>query len=140
VTAPKVYGFDTGFVSYYRGWQQLRREDLGVMWEHFVLNEIMTQLQNRGVFYWRDKRGHEIDFVLAKSRKKPTAIECKWTADGFDPANLQAFRRQYPEGDNILVASDVARGFTRSHGDLRVRYDGLKSFVHRLRVGGVDAE
>ena len=27
VAAPKVYGFDTGFVCYYRGWQELRLDD-----------------------------------------------------------------------------------------------------------------
>ena len=26
VSAPKVYGFDTGFVAYYRGWQDLHRK------------------------------------------------------------------------------------------------------------------
>ena len=103
------------------------------MWEHFVLNEIMTQLQTRDVLYWRDKRGHEVDFVLAKSRTKPAAIECKWTSASFDPANLQAFRRQYPEGDNIVLASDAARPFKRHHGDLLVRYETLRSFSHELR-------
>ena len=133
VTAPKVYGFDTGFVCYYRGWDQLRREDLGVMWEHFVLNEIMTQLENRAVFYWRDKRGHEVDFVLPKSRKKPIAIECKWTVDAFDPTNLLSFRRQYPDGPNILIAGDVSRGFSRTFGGLPVRCEGLRSFVKTLK-------
>jgi len=42
VAAPKAYGFDTNSVCYYRGWQELREEDLGVLWEHFVLNELMT--------------------------------------------------------------------------------------------------
>lgn len=39
VAAPKVYGFDTGFVCYHRGWRTLRAEDMGALWEHFVLNE-----------------------------------------------------------------------------------------------------
>jgi predicted AAA+ superfamily ATPase len=52
VAAPKVYAFDTGFVCYHRGWQELRQEDLGGTWEHFVLNEIMAQLQSRQIFYW----------------------------------------------------------------------------------------
>jgi uncharacterized protein len=76
VSAPKVYGFDTGFVSYYRGWQDLRREDLGTLWEHFVLNEIMARQQSREVSYWRDKRGHEVDFILTGRRNKPIALEC----------------------------------------------------------------
>jgi predicted AAA+ superfamily ATPase len=31
VAAPKVYGFDTGFICYYRGWQDLRDDDLGTL-------------------------------------------------------------------------------------------------------------
>lgn len=79
VSAPKVYGFDTGFVCYYRGWHDLRREDLGLLWEHYVLNEIQAHLQTRQINYWRDKRGHEIDFVLARRNQPPIAIECKWS-------------------------------------------------------------
>ena len=48
VAAPKVYGFDTGFVCYYRGWQGQRDDDLGVLWEHFVLNKIMARRQRSG--------------------------------------------------------------------------------------------
>jgi uncharacterized protein len=47
VSAPKVYGFDTGFVCYYRGWSELRQEDMGLLWEHLVLNEIVAHLQSR---------------------------------------------------------------------------------------------
>jgi hypothetical protein len=116
VSAPKVYGFDTGFVAYYRGWQDLRREDLGVLWEHFVLNEIMARQQSREVSYWRDKRGHEVDFVLTGQRNKPIAVECKWSAVEFDTANLRIFRRQYSEGENFVLAQDVDRPFSRRFG------------------------
>lgn len=132
VAAPKVYAFDTGFVCYYRGWQELREEDLGVMWEHFVLNEFMAQLQSRQIFYWRDKRGHEIDFVLPVRRREPLALECKWSADAFEGANLQAFRRVYPQGENIVVAQDVDRTFRRKYGAVTVRFESLSSFVSEL--------
>jgi hypothetical protein len=42
----------TGFVCYYRGWQDFRDDNFGVLWEHFVLNEIAARLQSRGVFCW----------------------------------------------------------------------------------------
>ena len=132
VAAPKVYGFDTGFICYYRGWQDLRDDDLGLLWEHFVLNEMMARSQSREVFYWRDKRGHEVDFVIATNRKRPAAIECKWSANNFDPTNLIAFRYQHPEGENFVLAHDVERAFTRSYGDLRVRFDGLRSFADSI--------
>ena len=136
VAAPKVYGFDTGFICYYRGWQDLRDDDLGPLWEHFVLNEIMARSQSREVFYWRDKRGHEVDFVIATAthRKRPVAIECKWSANNFDPTNLVAFRYQHPEGDNLVLAHDVERAFTRSYGDLKVRFDGFRSFADSISL------
>jgi len=129
VAAPKVYGFDTGFVCYYRGWQELREEDRGVTWEHFVLNELMARTQTREVGYWRDKRGHEVDFVLVGRRQRPLALECKWSADSFDPANLRVFRQQHPDGENVVVAQDVDRAFTRTFEDMRVRFESLSAFV-----------
>ena len=44
IAAPKVYGFDTGFVCHYRGWTSLRPDDLGRLWEHYVLNELCAHL------------------------------------------------------------------------------------------------
>lgn len=132
VAAPKVYGFDTGFVCYHRGWQLLRSEDMGLLWEHFVLNEIMTRLQTRDIGYWRDKRGHEVDFVLAGRRKHPLAIECKWSSDKFDPIGFDAFRRQHPDGDNVVLAEDIDRSFTRSYGSLKVRFESLAQFADQL--------
>lgn len=135
VSAPKVYGFDTGFVRYYRGWQRLRREEVGELWEHFVLNEMMTRMQSRDIHYWRDKRGHEVDFVLVERGGHPLAIECKWSASGFDAANLSAFRRQHPDGENIVVASDVKTTYQQNFGALKVRFEGLETFAKQLKSG-----
>jgi predicted AAA+ superfamily ATPase len=133
-SAPKVYAFDTGFVCFARGWRDLRRENLGLLWEHFVLNEIQSMLQTRSIQYWRDKRGHEIDFVVKPRGLDPIAIECKWSADELDPRNLLAFRRQYPQGTNWVVAPDVDRAFTRRHNGIEIRYGSLGSLVQGLRT------
>jgi len=136
VSAPKVYAFDTGFVCYHRGITDLRPEDMGLLWEHFVLNELHASTQSRTVQYWRDKRGHEVDFVVAKRGGTPTAIECKWSAEGFDPANLLAFRRQHPEGENYLVCQDVDRGFARTYDDLEVRFASLPGLADQWQALG----
>jgi predicted AAA+ superfamily ATPase len=132
VSAPKVYGFDTGFVCYHRGWHTLRRDDMGLLWEHYVLNEMHAHLQSRDIRYWRDKRGHEVDFVLARRKNRPLAIECKWSASELDPTNLQAFRRSYARGENFVVAHDVDRSFSRSYGDLSVKFLSLSALVSEL--------
>jgi len=132
IAAPKVYGFDTGFICYYRGWHALRSEDMGALWEHFVLNEIVAQTQSRTISYWRDKRGHEVDFIFARRHSEPLAIECKWSASDFDATNIKSFRRQHPRGDNFVVAADVEKSFTSRYEDVRVRFVGLKDLIGTL--------
>ena len=132
ISAPKVYAFDTGFVCYYRGWSELRQDDLGILWEHFVLNEIQANMQSRRILYWRDKSGHEIDFVLIKKQSEPIAIECKWSASEFEPANIKAFRRKYPHGNNFVVATDVKKSFLRTYNDIQVRFLGLKDLISTI--------
>jgi hypothetical protein len=122
-----------GFVCAMRGVSELRIDDLGPLWEHYVLNEIVAHTQSRRVRYWRDKQGHEVDFVLTRSASgAPIAVECKWSASAFEPAALRAFRGRYPEGENLVVANDVSRPFARSYGDVRVRFVGLGDLVAAL--------
>lgn len=133
VAAPKVYGFDTGFVCHYRGVERLRAEDYGLLWEHYVLNEIHARLQTRSVRYWRDKRGHEVDFVIAGRGRAPVAIECKASSANFEAGNLAVFRRAHPEGLNLAVAPDVAKPFVERHAGLRIEFVNLEALTQRLR-------
>ncbi|MYC78861.1 DUF4143 domain-containing protein [Candidatus Poribacteria bacterium] len=132
VAAPKVNGFDTGFVCYYRGGAQLRQEDLGSLWKHFVLNEIMAHTQSRDIRYWRNKRGQEVDFVLTRARGLPIAIECKWAASGFSPRSLLAFRKQYPDGENFVVANDVDRSFMNRYNGIQVKFVNLDALIAEI--------
>ena len=131
-SSPKVYAFDTGFVCYHKGWEKLRREDLGYLWEHFVLNEIQARLQTRQINYWRDKRGHEVDFIFKKRGKPVIAIECKWSSDNFDSRGMEAFRRQYPDGKNYVVATDADRTFTRRFGEIEVDFVSLELLIKEI--------
>jgi len=134
VAAPKVYAFDTGFVCHYRGWNTIRDDDLGVLWEHFVLNELHARLQTRDIRYWRDKRQHEVDFVIQRRGKMPIAIECKWSAGPFDARNLAAFRQIHPRGDNFVVCRDVERAYARSVAGVDVQFINLDGLIARLQA------
>lgn len=130
VSAPKVYGFDTGFICYYKGWFTLRQEDYGLLWEHVVLNELQGKLQTDEICYWRDKQDHELDFILLPTRNAdPVVIECKWKASGFDPKNLKTFRKQYPQGNNFVVASDVDIPYERRYENITVSFVNLSQLV-----------
>jgi hypothetical protein len=125
ISAPRVYGFDTGFICQHRGWRDLRTEDLGALFEHLALNELHAILgSRRSIRYWRAKAGPEVDFIIDRPGR-PVAIECKWSAGSFDPGALQALRRRHPGSLNIVVAADVDRPFERRYGSLRVRFVNL---------------
>lgn len=133
ISASKVYAFDTGFICYYRGWRELRLEDLGILWEHYVLNEITARIQKRDVRYWRDKQGHEIDFIWIPRRgQPPIAIECKWSSANYENRNLKTFRDKYPKGANWIVCRDVDRPYSRKYGDLQLQFMGLSGLTERL--------
>jgi predicted AAA+ superfamily ATPase len=139
VSAPRVYAFDTGFVCQHRGWRGLRREDLGGLLEHLVLNELHALLgSRRSIRYWRSKAGPEVDFVL-ESPGRTIAIECKWSAASFEPGGVQSFRRRHPGRLNVVVAADVERPFERRYGTMRIRFLGLGDLAGLLtrRTSGV---
>lgn len=125
VRQPKVYGFDTGFVAFARGWHDLRPNDYGILWEHLVLEKLISDPAEVQVMYWRDKSHHEVDFILPRGRGEVDAIECKWDAGGFESKNLQVFRAQHPAGKNIVVCANVTEPFTRQVTGLEVTFTGL---------------
>jgi len=132
VSAPKVYGFDTGFVCYFRGWGDLRNEDLGILWEHYVLNEIMATTATRRIHYWRDKAGHEIDFVWKRRGRPPIAIECKWSSRDFSPRNMKSFASRYRKGLFFVVAQDVEESFSHTYGEMTVRFVSIADLCDYL--------
>lgn len=132
ISAPKVYGFDTGFVCAFRGWNRLRQDDLGSLWEHLVLNELLAHVPPGGVRYWRDKRGHEVDFVLERRGRRPLVIECKWREESFDAGGAQCFARRHPVSEVWVVASDVAQPHTRKMGDLKFLWLGIDALGQEL--------
>jgi predicted AAA+ superfamily ATPase len=127
VAAPKVYGFDTGFVCYFRGWTALRREDLGMH----------ARLQTRRINYWRTKQGHEVDFVLTRRGGPPIGIECKWSTAELDVASLRAFVARYPRAEAVVVGHDVERATTRRFGDLSVKLVSLEGLISLLKAAAL---
>lgn len=121
VKMPKIYAFDTGFVSFVRGWDPLRPEDCGLLWEHLVLDHLQAHFPEHPVRYWRDTAGREVDFVLAPRRDQVDAIECKWDPGAFDSSSLKIFRSYYPKGRNYLITPSGDPAYTKRYGQLNVK-------------------
>ena len=124
---PKAYVFDTGFVAFARGWAEIRDDDRGILWEHLVLDNLRSAVDPAQLFYWQDKSGREVDFVLRRPGGQVDAIECKVNADKVPTENLVAFRSAYPKGDNTVVSPGIRDPYTRSVDGITIRFESLSS-------------
>ena len=104
VKMPKVYSFDTGFVSFFRNWYPLRDSDKGFLWEHIVLDWLIATNPHLNICYWRDKSGNEIDFVIQRDRENIDIFECKWDAEDISQKAVKKFRELYPTGKNFIIS------------------------------------
>lgn len=127
VSTPCVYAFDTGFVAWAQGLHEISSKEKGFLWEHLVLNEIAALRQNSDILNWRDKQGHEIDFVIASRDTFPVAIEVKWNADAFEVQNLRAFRALHPGNLNLVVSANVDHPFQKIMGGFTITFCPLSA-------------
>jgi hypothetical protein len=122
IKMPKVYGFDTGLVSFARGWDPLRQDDYGPLWEHIVLEYLQAHAHESQIQYWRLADDREVDFVIARAKDEVDAIECKWSPEQFDPSGLKLFRAWYPRGSNYILSPISVPGYAK-------RISGMEVYV-----------
>ncbi len=127
VSTPCVYAFDTGFVAWAQGLHEVPAKEKGLLWEHLVLNEIAALRQTSNIHNWRDKQGHEIDFVIMSSDTTPIAIEVKWDADAFEVQGLRAFRALHPGNLNLVVSANIEHPFQKTMGGFLVTFCPLSA-------------
>jgi len=115
---PKCYAFDTGFVTFVKGWESIREDDREILWEHLVLDELRVDIEEKGgsLYYWRDKSQREIDFVIKRSNTQIDTVECKINPNNFSPQSLKRFRELYPDGRNFLISPYIVEPY-------QIRYD-----------------
>lgn len=118
VSRPKCYGFDTGFVCHEKGWTTIRSEDRGILWEHLVLDILLSHYDESAIYYWRDKSQREIDFVIRRDSENLDVYECKISPDEFDGVAVEAFRNRYPNGKNYIVTPLVKQTYQIRRRDI----------------------
>ena len=124
LSRPKCYSFDTGFVTHEKGWDTIRSEDRGILWEHLIYDSLLSQFRQEQIRYWKDKSNRELDFVVQVAENEFHAIECKVDPDSFTSKSLTEFRARYPSGRNFVVSPFTMREYSRN-------IDGLKvTFLH----------
>lgn len=122
MSRPKCYSFDTGFVTHEKGWDTIRSEDRGILWEHLIYDSLLSQFRQEQIRYWKDKSNRELDFVVQIAENEFHAIECKVDPDAFTSKSLTAFRARYPSGRNFVVSPFTMREYSRNIDGLKVTF------------------
>ncbi|MDO8494629.1 MAG: AAA family ATPase, partial [Deltaproteobacteria bacterium] len=106
--APKYYFFDLGVrnaaagIGHHQGLLPLQ---MGILFEHFVILEMIANFQPQVKFsHWRTKKGEEVDLIIEKGSKK-IAVEIKATKkpQKEDLKGLEAFSKKYHCKNTLLV-------------------------------------
>ena len=135
VSRPKCYAFDTGFVTFERGWSRIRDDDRGVLWEHLVLDALRFRHLDEDIFYWRDKSGREMDFVVRREDGRLDAFECKINPDEVARAAIEALRRRYPLGDNYVVVPAATEPYRIRRGEREFTVCGTRHLPMNRKKG-----
>jgi len=118
VSRPKCYAFDTGFVTFEKGWDTIRADDRSLLWEHLVLDGLRFRFEDADIFYWQNKSHREVDFVIPRGRNCVDVMECKINPDKLDAKPVEVFRSLYPKGDNYIICPSVKKPYKIRRGDL----------------------
>jgi predicted AAA+ superfamily ATPase len=113
IKAPKLYFCDNGLVAALLNIDSLKALDnslhLGNIWENFVMSEYLKEgfVAGKNIFYFRDKNGVEIDFIIEKGGEI-FLVEAKHS-ERPNPGKLN-FKKVAPlfkEKVNLLVACGI---------------------------------
>ncbi len=113
----KIYFYDIGIRNALIGnFSSVElRNDIGVIWENFLVSERIKFIGNREHFaprnyFWRTHRQQEIDYLEEKDQKL-FAFELKWNAKKARKQAPKAFRDNYPNTPFETVAPNNYQKF-----------------------------
>jgi len=110
----KIYFYDTGLRNaLINNLNPLHlRQDIGGLWENFMISERIKYNANRGVskniYFWRTKQGQELDY-LEDAGGKLSAFEFKWHK--AKAKNPKIFLEAYPGSSVKTISRENYREF-----------------------------
>jgi len=104
VKAPKLYFVDVALAAWLLGLEkpaQIERDPLrGALYENLLIMELVKNLLNQGkepqLYFFRDRKGNEVDLLVSSAGRSFTAIEIK-SATTFQP--------EFTKGINVFQQS-----------------------------------
>ena len=112
----KIYFWDLGIRNAVIGnlSQVENRNDVGELWENFVIAERMKQNAYNSSFaqsyFWRTRQQHEIDY-LEEVDGQLRAFEFKWNARKANVKCPESFQKAYPDASFLVITPENIEEF-----------------------------
>ena len=114
VKAPKIYFYDTGVLCHLLSINSPREIVThalrGALFENFVFAEMEKHFFNRAesspLYFWRDRRGREIDFLIDRPRLKIVEVKSSQTITREFFKNIEDFRQMASVQSYLLYAGE----------------------------------
>lgn len=125
VKSPKLYFTDTGLAGHLLGIQSpemlATSPFRGALFESWTASEIVKHRLHRGkdkaLYYFRDRQGLELDFVLDSGNRRLTLMEAKATQTPR-PEDAKVFHRLTPGIENYSIRAFLVYDAGRAHEPL----------------------
>jgi predicted AAA+ superfamily ATPase len=106
----KYYFYDLGvrnaIISRFQGISLRDGKDIGALWENFIFMEFYKKSIISGnlfdnFYFWRNKRGQEIDIIKETTDDGLFAFECKWS---LKEVSFSDFKESYPKSITQVIS------------------------------------
>lgn len=106
----KYYFYDLGvrnaIISRFQGIPNRDGKELGALWENFIFMELYKKSIISGnlfdnFYFWRNKKGQEIDIIRETTNDGLFAYECKWS---FKEVSFSDFKESYPNSVTQVIS------------------------------------
>lgn len=120
----RLFAFDTGLISWARGWRNIEQANLELLWKHMVLGHIRSSLDANPIYYWQRER-LTVDFVC-EFRERLVAIDTCWSGAGYKASGMQSFNEmnQGRKHSNYVFCPEPVGGRIAAQAVARHSIDG----------------
>lgn len=109
VKSPKVYFLDNGVRNFFlKNYSSMeKRIDKGAIWETYIFQEIIKNIKDLPISFWRTKQGQEVDFIIGGQKLLPVEVKYKSTGKAREFGNLLSFMRLYDIKKGIVLSKNM---------------------------------
>ncbi len=114
IKSPKVYFLDNGVRNFFlKNYSPTKnRTDKGAIWESYVFQEIIKNMADLSINFWRTKQGQEVDFIIGEQDILPIEVKYKSTGKKRDFRNLLVFMQTYGVKSGIILSKNTNKKIT----------------------------